>query len=34
MEIVVSVFAIIIALGCVVAIYLASQKERRKGESE
>lgn len=30
MEIVVSIFAVIVALGCFVAIYLASRKDRKK----
>lgn len=32
MEVVVSVFAVVVALGCFVAIFLASRKDRKKEE--
>lgn len=34
MEIVVSLFAVIVALGCVVAIYLSSRKDNKQHEVE
>ncbi len=32
MEVVVSVFAVVVALGCFVAIFLASRKDRKKDD--
>ena len=34
MDIVVSVFAVLVALGCFIAIYLAGRKDRKKDETE
>jgi len=33
MEVIVSVFAVIVALGCFVAIFMASRKDRKKEKS-
>jgi hypothetical protein len=32
MEVVVSVFAVIVALGCMIAIFLASRKDKNKDD--
>jgi len=32
MEVVVSVFAVIVALGCMIAIFLASRKDKKKDD--
>jgi len=34
MDIVVSVFAVVVALGCFVAIVLATRKDKKKNEEE
>ena len=33
MDIVVSAFAVIVALGCFIAIYMATRKDKKKNES-
>lgn len=34
MDVVVSVFALIVALGCVIALFVASRKDRKKDRGE
>lgn len=34
MDVAVSLFAVIVALGCFIAIYLASRKDRKKEEGD
>lgn len=34
MDIVVSVFAVVVAFGCLIAIVLATRKDKKKDESE
>ena len=34
MDVAVSAFAVIVALGCFIAIYLASRKDRKKEQGE
>jgi hypothetical protein len=34
MDVVVSAFAVIVALGCFIAIYMASRKEKKKEEQD
>ena len=34
MEVVVSVFAVLVALGCMIAIFMASRKDKNKGKDE
>ena len=34
MDVVVSIFAVVVALGCFIAIFLASRKERKKEQGE
>jgi hypothetical protein len=33
MEVVVSIFAVIVALGCLIAIFMASRKDKKKDEA-
>jgi hypothetical protein len=34
MDIVVSAFAVIVALGCMIAIFMASRKEKKKNQAD
>lgn len=34
MDVIVSVFAVIVAVGCFVAIFLASRKDKNKGKGD
>jgi len=34
MDVVVSAFAVIVALGCFIAIFLASRKDKNKGDGD
>lgn len=34
MEIIVSIFAVIVAVACIIAIYMASRKDEKKNEGE
>lgn len=34
MDVVVSIFALIVALGCVIALFVASRKDRKKDKAE